>query len=99
MASIHPITTKTTQNVPGILLGKPTKIRTRRPRRRAVRTAEQQAETMQALYRWRDERRAYAAQLAAAKSEERWGGARSLLILTLLSSVMVGLLAVGALAG
>ena len=82
----------TAQDVPGVLLGKPA--RTRKPRQR-IRTAEQQAETMQALYRWRDERRAYAAQLAAAKHEERWGGARSIGLLVAISAVMIGALVAG----
>jgi hypothetical protein len=45
------------------------------------------------------ERKMREARIAAAQRETRWSGPRSLLILALLSSVMFGLLAVGALAG
>lgn len=92
MANIHPITTKSAQNVPGVLLGKPARTRRQRPR---IRTPEQQAETMQVLYRWRDERRAYAAMVEAVKRERRWSGVRSIGLLVAISAVMVFALVAG----
>lgn len=58
-------------------------------------TALEAAETMKALYAWRDERRVYAQQVKAANREERWGALRSIALLSLMSTVLVGMLLAG----
>ena len=51
------------------------------------------------LYEWRDARLEYAEQLKHAKHEQRWGGLRSIAILSLMSTVLVGMLVAGVLGG
>ncbi len=71
--------------------------RTRKAKAKATRKPKPRdiTETMRALYEWRDARREYDRQLAGIKSEERWGGLRSLALLAVISSVMVGMLVAG----
>lgn len=63
--------------------------------RRQLPTAVESAETMKALYEWRDARREYAKLIVKANREERWGGIRSIVVLTLMSTVLVGMLVAG----
>ena len=65
---------------------------------RPAATSHDMVESMRVLHEWRDARQEYAQRLKAAKHEERWGGLRSILMLTVMASVMVGLLVIGVMA-
>jgi hypothetical protein len=49
------------------------------------------------LYQFRDDWRTYRQQEANAKHEARWGGVRSIITLSLISAVLVGMLVAGVL--